>query len=145
MGFTYDDRMNQTPKDATDKQPKRRTQQRDSIRKVLEDAGRPLAVQEILDAAGAELPNLGQATVYRAIHHFDDLGMLSPIDLPGEPTRYEWKRSDAHAHFKCDTCERTFCIDSQRFEVHATLPKGFELRSHKLFLHGICPECAHEQ
>ncbi|WP_428386680.1 Fur family transcriptional regulator [Mucisphaera sp.] len=120
----------------------RRTQQRDTIRRVLEDAARPMAVQEILDAAAEEVPNLGQATVYRAIHHFEDLGVLSPIDLPGEPTRYEWKRSDAHAHFKCESCSRTYCVDAERIELSAKLPDGFRLASHELFLHGLCPECS---
>ncbi|QDU70432.1 Fur family transcriptional regulator [Mucisphaera calidilacus] len=120
----------------------RKTQQRDVIRRVLEDAGRPLAVGEILEASGAVLPSVGQATVYRTIRYFDERGLLTPIELPGEPTRYEWKRSDAHAHFTCEVCGRTFCVDAERVAVTVRLPAGFEAGEQQVFLRGCCPDCA---
>lgn len=100
-----------------------------------------MAIQEILDASSSLLPGLGQATVYRAIHHFCEKELVSPIELPGEPTRYEWHRTDEHAHFRCDACERTYCIDGECIELRANLPEGFVLKDHQIFLTGLCPEC----
>ena len=43
----------------------RSTRQRTAIRDALEAAQRPLLPQEVLDAAQAQVPSLGIATVYR--------------------------------------------------------------------------------
>ncbi|MFG0260613.1 MAG: transcriptional repressor, partial [Phycisphaerales bacterium JB041] len=46
---------------------RRRTRQHESIRAVLADAGRPMSVQEVFEAALAAVPTIGLSTVYRTI------------------------------------------------------------------------------
>ena len=43
----------------------RSTRQRTAIRAAIDAAGRPLSPQEVLEAAQAEVPALGLATIYR--------------------------------------------------------------------------------
>jgi Fe2+ or Zn2+ uptake regulation protein len=45
----------------------RHTQQRAAIRSALERVGRPLSPQELLLEARVQVPEIGQATIYRAI------------------------------------------------------------------------------
>ncbi|MCA9796816.1 MAG: transcriptional repressor, partial [Candidatus Eremiobacteraeota bacterium] len=67
----------------------RSTRQRDAIRQAIEEAGRPVAADEILALAQNHVPRLGMATVYRAIRDLLDQSWLRTVELPGETTRYE--------------------------------------------------------
>jgi Fur family ferric uptake transcriptional regulator len=119
----------------------RKTRQRDAIRKVLEDAGRPLGAQEVLDAAEAEAPGLGIATVYRALKGLLEEGWLASVEIPGEAPRYEPAGKAHHDHFQCRKCERVYEVDDcpVRFP---RLPKGFLLDGHEVVLTGVCADCS---
>lgn len=119
----------------------RRTQQRDSIRRALEDAGRPLSPAEILEFARAGTPSLGIATVYRTIKGLVEQGWAVSVDLPGEPPRFELAGKHHHHHFICRRCDRTFELDGCT-GVLPRLPRGFAVESHEIFLYGSCAECS---
>ena len=78
---------------------RRKTMQRDVVLQVLTEAGRPLSPQEIFDAAKAEVPSLGIATVYRNIKTLLENGTLQPVELPGAAQRYEIAGKHHHHHF----------------------------------------------
>src|SRR5277367_4227525 len=80
----------------------RKTQQREAIRRALVAAGRPLSPQEIADAAQADAPGVGLATVYRTVKRFSEEGWLVAIALPGESPRYELSGKTHHHHFRCE-------------------------------------------
>lgn len=119
----------------------RKTRQRESIRTVFLQAGRPLSAREVLDAAVAVAPGLGVATVYRAIKALVEEAWLEVVELPGEPPRYEPAGKDHHDHFRCRGCTRVYEVD--HCPVGDTrLPSGFLLEGHAVILSGLCATCA---
>lgn len=119
----------------------RRTRQRDAIRRVFEEAGRPLGPTEVLEAGRAHVEGLGIATVYRTIASLVDSRWLSPVELPGEPPRYEIAGQGHHHHFRCRRCARVFEIRGCPTELDALVPSGFALERHEVTLYGLCTEC----
>jgi Fur family ferric uptake transcriptional regulator len=120
----------------------RRTAQRDQIQQTFEKAGRPLGVDEVHAAASRSLPRLGVATVYRAINDLVEAGWLKPVELPGEPTRYELAGLDHHHHFRCTGCDRVFDIDGCALGHQPHLPPGFRVDTHEVIFYGRCADCA---
>jgi Fur family ferric uptake transcriptional regulator len=119
----------------------RKTRQRESIRMVFLEAGRPLSAREVLDAAVPGAPGLGIATVYRAIRALIDERWLEVVELPGEPARYEPAGKKHHDHFRCRKCTRVYEVDHCPV-VDARLPRGFVLEGHAAILSGVCAACA---
>lgn len=119
----------------------RQTRQREAIRAVLADAGRPLGPQEILAAVRRELPALGIATVYRTVKGLLDEGWLRPVELPGAPARYEIAGKGHHHHFHCRACDGVFEVDACPAGIRSLLPERFRLERHEIILYGVCASC----
>jgi Fur family ferric uptake transcriptional regulator len=120
----------------------RSTRQREAIRAALAAAGRPLMPQEILEAAQAEVPNLGLATVYRALRALQDEGEIAAVTLPGAVPRYEPAHIEHHHHFQCTQCQRVFDVHACPGNLGHLAPKGFVVEGHELTLYGRCSDCA---
>lgn len=119
----------------------RKTDQKAAIRQVFEDSGRPLTAQEICDLAQGDVPGLGIATVYRNVKSLVESDWLHPVELPGEPARYERTDLGHHHHFQCDGCGKVFDVHGCPGGVSAMLPAGFELRHHEILMYGRCDQC----
>lgn len=120
----------------------RDTQQRRTIRRVFEQAGRPLSPAEVLAAARLEIRGLGIATVYRTINTLLEERWLVSVDLPGEAPRYERSGKDHHHHFHCRRCGRVYEIEGCGLAVDAAVPGGFRLEDHEVVLYGVCAACS---
>jgi Fur family ferric uptake transcriptional regulator len=121
--------------------PERSTTQRAAIRRVFEENERPLTPQEVFEAAKRDVPRLGVATVYRAVRRLLEAGWLIPVDIPGEPPRYELAGKTHHHHFYCRTCRRVYEVDGCPVQFPTLAPKGFFLEGHELVLYGHCARC----
>lgn len=119
----------------------RSTRQRTAIQSALENAGRPLSPQEILEAAQADVPALGMATVYRQLKAMQEEELLAVVDLPGENPRYELAGLKHHHHFQCHDCGRVFDIPGCPGSLSKLAPEGFSVDSHELTLYGQCADC----
>lgn len=121
---------------------KRQTTQRRALTKVIEEAKRPLSPREMHEAVQAEAPGAGLATIYRAIKELVEDGWLSPVNVPGEPPRYERSNLPAHYHFLCRACNRLFDLHGRLPDsVKALAPKGYRVDDIELTLQGTCGEC----
>jgi len=101
-----------------------------------------MSPQEILAAAQAMSPGVGQATVYRTIKAFLAQGWIESIELPGEPPRYEVAGKHHHHHFHCQTCDGVFEIAGCALKLEKGLPPGFKLENHEVVLYGTCDRCS---
>ena len=119
----------------------RSTRQRQAIRNVLEEVGRPMSPAEVLDAARSKVPRLGIATVYRTLGGLVDEGSIIPVALPGEPPRYEVAGKGHHHHFHCRTCGKVFELEGCPADLSSLTPAGFRLESHEIVLYGRCSTC----
>lgn len=120
----------------------RNTRQRTAIRRVIEEADRPLTPNEVRDAARALTPGVGIATVYRALKGLVEEGWLNSVELPGEPPRYERQGKAHHHHFHCNRCDRVFEVDGCAGTLPVRVPAGFELSTHEIVLYGLCASCS---
>ena len=77
----------------------RSTRQRAAIREAIEQAGRPLLAQEVLELACLHVPRLGIATVYRNIKAMVEEGAIKQVLLPGENPRFELAGHDTTTTF----------------------------------------------
>ena len=121
---------------------RRRTDQRAAIRRVMLQARGPLSTQDVLAAAQNRVPGLGIATVYRNVRLLADEGWLRPIDIPGQPSRYELAEKKHHHHFQCDECGRVFDVAGCSPGLSRGTPKRFAVERHEVLLYGHCPDCA---
>jgi Fur family ferric uptake transcriptional regulator len=123
----------------------RATQQRKTIQSVLIRQARPLAVSEILELARNELPGLGIATVYRNIKALQCEGLVTQVDLPGQPPRWEVVPENHHHHFLCNTCDKLFEIKGCPEDMAKLLPEGYTLEKHDILLRGQCDMCSRKR
>jgi Fur family transcriptional regulator, ferric uptake regulator len=118
----------------------RDTRQKNAIRKVLLDAGRPLSVKEILEMAQHEVIGLGVATVYRNLKVLQTESSIVQVDLPGQPARWELPE-EHHHHFLCRVCDKLFEIPNCPEDLVRLLPVGYTLEEHDILLRGQCDAC----
>jgi len=111
------------------------------IRKVIEEANRPLGAPEILAEARTSFAGLGIATVYRTVKALTEEGWLVPVELPGEPPRYELSGKAHHHHFQCKDCGKVYELDGCVDNLRNLLPRGFAISGHEVLLYGQCVTC----
>ncbi len=123
----------------------RDTQQKKAIRAAFSAAARPLSPEEAQAEAAKLVKGISVATIYRNINALIDDAWLSAVDVPGEPARYEVAGKGHHHHFHCEQCGRIYdlegCILGYNVDPRPTLPEGFRLTGHELFLYGLCAAC----
>ena len=95
--------------------------------------------------------NCDQASVYRTLSTFEEIGLVEKTLFQGEPVRYKIKDSqdkcDDHHHvhyFKCKSCQiiiplKGCIVDKQVRELEE---EGYQGLSHHLEITGLCPKCA---
>ncbi len=120
----------------------RKTRQRDALWETIERAERPLSVAELLEGASRRAEGLGVATVYRAVGALLEAGAIEPVEIPGEPTRYERSDKGHHHHFQCEKCDRVFDIAGCLDNVRKLAPPKFRVKEHAVTLYGLCAGCA---
>ena len=121
---------------------RRNTRQRDVIERALAAAPGPLSVAELHAGARAALPDLGVATVYRALRRLQDEGKVRALTLDGE-SRFERADLGHHHHFACRVCGGVFDLPVCPVELpRGTLyPGGYLVEAHEITLYGVCPAC----
>ncbi|MBT2335272.1 transcriptional repressor [Variovorax paradoxus] len=135
----------------------RLTRQRNAVFSAFSDAGLVLTAPEILERARAIVPEISLSTVYRQVSMLLADGEIAKVELPGEPARYEVTcKSDAHRHsqhdgqeadhhhhyFHCNSCGQVFMLHACPGPMTDLVPKGFQVKSHEVTLHGVCAACA---
>jgi Fur family ferric uptake transcriptional regulator len=119
----------------------RNTRQREAVRQAFDASCRPLSPQDVLAAAQRDCPQLGIATVYRALKGLCEEGWLARVELPGQAGAYYERRQDHHHHFQCRRCDRLYRVDCSPLHVERFTPAGFLVERHELVLYGVCERC----
>ncbi len=119
----------------------RATRQRQAIREVMHELNRPLSPAEVLEAARQKVPGLGIATVYRTLKGLVEEGSAVPVELPGQPPRYELAGKKHHHHFHCLHCGKVFELEGCPGDFTSMVPKGFQTERHEIVLYGRCADC----
>ncbi|MEQ1518725.1 MAG: Fur family transcriptional regulator [Usitatibacteraceae bacterium] len=109
-----------------------------------------------LDVAGMLADNhaVDRVTVYRVLEWLVNQGISHRIAGDDRVWRFMINPQEStaksaasgphghHAHFTCETCGQTFCLDKSIPKVDVKLPKGFRPSEIDLVVRGRCAACA---
>lgn len=109
-----------------------------AVLSVLAEKRCHLTAEEILES----LDNIGTATVYRALDHLTELGMIRRLALGKKSAVYEYVR-DSHVHFVCNSCGRVYDIQA---DFSGMVKEAAKVCGHcvdwvEVTAHGTCSAC----
>ena len=86
-----------------------------------------------------------KVTVYRNIYTFVNKGVLHETPNDGRSAKFacnlhDVSKTGAHAHFICEICGNTFCLQS-RNSSELSLPGNFKVNHLSIVAQGVCSEC----
>ena len=103
-----------------------------------------MGVDEVFQRAKAAYPYMDIATVYRTLHLFKDLGVVTEVAI-GERLHYELTDPHGkHNHMVCRICDGAFNLSPHYLEeFRETLLQefGFEPDLEHFAVSGVCAEC----
>ncbi len=121
----------------------RPTANRLMVAKTLAGSLFPLSLIELEH----RIQTIDRSNIFRALTLFKTHHLVHVIEDGSGGVRYEMCRShsqtvddDEHAHFHCERCGKTFCLDYGSIPA-IPLPDGFEATSVNYLVKGICPDC----
>jgi Fur family transcriptional regulator, ferric uptake regulator len=131
----------------------RRTRQRYTLGRQqlvqqLVDAGRPVAIPELLELGSSQ----SQSSLYRNLATLEQCGVVRRLSSTDDVARYELAEelSEHHHHLLCSTCGRLEdVVLPARIEKaladaaeEARKQADFDVDSHRFELVGTCADCA---
>jgi Fur family transcriptional regulator, ferric uptake regulator len=123
----------------------RKSSQRDAILDVFLKTEKHLTTEELSNLVKKENPEIGNATVYRAIKVICDAGIAEEIDIGDGKKRYEHKYDHRHHdHLICIKCNEFiefFDPEIEKLQEKILKKYKFTAISHKLQINGICKKC----
>lgn len=132
-----------------DRAVSRMTKQREAIHTVLEEARRPLSLDEILEMARQHYPKLGERTVFRNLKEMIEQLQVIRLNFPGQPHRFEIATGKHHPHVVCRDCQKVFDLEKETPDILAQYksPPEFKLEGEEVLFYGRCriTDCAHKK
>lgn len=123
----------------------RSTDQRRLIIETFFRAPNHVSIEELLADVRSQDPKVGYATVYRTLKLLTECGVAFERRFGDGLTRYELADdSSHHDHLICVECGDITEFEEPRIEqIQEEIAEqhGFELRSHKHEMYGVCPKC----
>jgi Fur family ferric uptake transcriptional regulator len=123
----------------------RSTDQRRLIVERFFTAPNHVSIEELLAEVRREDPRVGYATVYRTLKLLAECGVAFERRFGDGLTRYELADdTNHHDHLICVECGKITEFEEPRIEElqeQIALTYGYELRSHKHEMYGVCAEC----
>ncbi len=121
----------------------RKTNLRIEILRLFLDHDFALSAKDIF--AKLTIPH-DKVTIYRALSSFEEQGILHRASVQGQSIKYaiydthRKHSSKKHAHFVCDECQNTFCLNDVEVP-DIQLPEGALVNRVNLTIGGVCEEC----
>lgn len=122
----------------------RLTSQRLAIARAFFEGEGHLNADELHARVKDDNPAIGQATVYRTLRLFREVGLASSSTFGTTASRFEVNDGDHHDHLVCTKCHSIVEFYNETIEqLQEEIAKshGFVLTSHQMELYGLCPKC----
>src|SRR6266478_1969706 len=124
----------------------RSTEQRRLIIDTFFHAPAHITIEDLLGQVRSADPKVGYATVYRTLKLLAESGVANERHFGDGVTRYELADSEEthHDHLICLECQGITEFEEPRIESlqdEVARTHGFDLRTHKHELYGVCAEC----
>ncbi len=131
-------------KEKLEKRGLRKTAFRIELLELFSNTRSSLSIEDIKSRVGK---TADKVTIYRALDAFEKNGLIHRVPDKSNLARYalcqECKQeahTHNHAHFICNVCDETFCIDD--IEVPTVkMDNGYKVSASTLTLEGDCPSC----
>lgn len=121
----------------------RPTSNRVLVTRALFESDFPLSLSEL----ETELETLDKSSIFRVLSLLLAHGAIHAVEDGRGIAKYEICEAEGechpehfHAHFYCEKCQRTFCLDNVKVS-EPQLPEGFTSRSVNYMIKGICKDC----
>tara|TARA_B100001142_G_C14050552_1_gene545697 strand:+ start:137 stop:550 length:414 start_codon:yes stop_codon:yes gene_type:complete len=123
----------------------RNTAFRKKLLKLFQNSESSLTVEYIKNKIGRKNDKV---TIYRALSTFEKCGLIHQVPDKNNLSRYALCHQECtpthhihhHAHFICDHCDNTLCIEEINFPKIKKI-EGFNFKKIELIIHGSCPKC----
>ena len=123
----------------------RSTEQRRLIIDTFFHAPAHITIEDLLGQVRSADPRVGYATVYRTLKLLAESGVANERHFGDGVTRYELADGDTHHdHLICIECHGITEFEEPRIETlqdEIARTYGFDLRTHKHELYGVCSDC----
>jgi Fur family ferric uptake transcriptional regulator len=123
----------------------RSTEQRRLIVETFFHSHSHITIEELLGRVRSADPRVGYATVYRTLKLLAESGVANERHFGDGVTRYELADGDTHHdHLICIECHGITEFEEPRIESlqdEVARTYGFDLRTHKHELYGVCADC----
>ena len=120
------------------------TRQRDDIARWFFSVKGHHNADEIYRQVQQESPGIGFSTVYRTMKLLCEAALVQERHFGDSEALYE-NVSSHHDHCICTSCGKIMEFENSQIEAlqeSVARQFGFELRSHKMELYGLCASCA---
>lgn len=113
------------------------------VLRALGESHHPLSLSDLEQ----KLDTLDKSSIFRVLtlflehditHSFEDGRGVLNYELCAE--HGECTKKDAHIHFYCESCCKSFCMDNVAI-TDLDLPEGFTAHSISFVVKGECPHC----
>ena len=97
--------------------------------------------KELLESAS----DIGLATIYRVLSHFQQVKLVSSLNFSSGRTVYEMEKGEHHDHLVCLQCgivEEFMDSEIEQRQLKVAKKYQFTLTDHSLTLYGTCKKCA---
>lgn len=112
--------------------------------KALAESENPVSMADL----EARIGTMDRSSVFRCLSVFMKHHLVHMIDDGSDSSKFELCPasgecgvSDMHAHFHCERCGATVCIDDVGVPV-IELPPGYSVSSVNYVVRGVCPKCS---
>lgn len=114
------------------------------VMRELARIGRPVSLSDLEKT----MPTMDKSSIFRVltlflrhdiVHAFEDGRGMVDYELCGREGPCD--HNDAHFHFFCENCGRTFCLDHLHV-ADISLPEGFVPSAVSLVIKGRCADCS---
>ena len=123
----------------------RSTDQRRLIVETFFKSPNHVSIEELLAQVRSQDPKVGYATVYRTLKLLTECGVAFERRFGDGLARYELAdEASHHDHLICIDCGTIVEFEEERIEALQEVVAekyGYELRSHKHEMYGVCPDC----
>lgn len=120
------------------------TPQRHAILEYLVTSKSHPTADEIYKSLASNFPNMSVATVYNNLRVFLSVKLIKELTYGDVSSRFDFVTHD-HYHIICDECSTIVDFHYpglEEVEHLASHVTGFQVKSHRLEVYGVCPTCA---
>jgi Fur family transcriptional regulator, ferric uptake regulator len=128
----------------TEMQGHPQTRQRQLLLKLIHEAGGHMDAKELFRLAAGRDSSISQATVYRSLKLFKELGLIDEKRLGRSRCCYEISGASQHQHLACSRCGKVIDFDCPLSEIVEKVKRehNFIVTKAEVCFEGYCGDCA---